>query len=78
VLTAVDDHIAPDDEELWTRVQAEFREMPGLRLTLAQASRLFSIQPERCERLLGGLVRAGHLTTDGRTFGSSRDGRRSA
>ena len=32
--------------------QAEFREMPGLQLTLPQASRLFSIETTRCERVL--------------------------
>ena len=39
--------------------------MPGLKLTLPQASRLFSIEPIRCERVLGALVHAGHLATDG-------------
>ena len=56
------------EHELDARVRAEFREMPGLRLTLAQASRLFSINPVTCERILTGLVRAGHLATDGRAF----------
>jgi hypothetical protein len=52
--------------------------MPGLTLTLSQASRLFSIEPTRCERVLGALVNAGHLTTDGRAFASRHSGRRSA
>ena len=70
--------IAPRDEhDLCTRVQAEFREMPGLKLTLRQASRLFSIEPARCERVLGALVGAGHLATDGKAFASLRAGRRS-
>ena len=55
---------------LFVRVRAEFREMPGLRLTLLQASRLFDIEPARCERILGALVDAGHLETDGRSFAS--------
>jgi hypothetical protein len=55
-----------EEHELSTRVQAEFREMPGLTLTLPQASRLFSIEPTRCERVLGVLVDAGFLATDGR------------
>ena len=59
------------------RVRAEFVEMPGLRLTLPQAVRLFSIVPEQCERVLGTLVLAGHLTTDGKAFASSTIGRRS-
>ena len=67
-----------EEQELCTRVQAEFREMPGLRLTLPQASRLFSIEAARCERVLGALVNAGHLAADGNAFASWRGGRRSA
>ena len=66
-----------DERELCTRVQAEFVEMPGLRLTLAQAVRLFSIEPDQCERVLGTLVLAGHLASDGKAFASPRIGRRS-
>jgi hypothetical protein len=67
-----------EERDLCTRVQAEFREMPGLKLTLPQASRLFSIEPTRCERVLGALVHAGHLATDGNAFASPHGGRRSA
>jgi len=39
------------------RVRAEFEEMPGMTLTVPQASRLFGLQPEVCqivvERLIG-------------------------
>ena len=70
--------VASGEDDLCTRVQAEFREMPGLKLTLPQASRLFSIEPNRCERVLGALVHAGHLATDGKAFASPRGGRRSA
>lgn len=67
-----------DDQQLCTRIQAEFREMPGLRLTLSQAARLFSIDPERCERVLAALVEEGHLASTGTAFASSRAGRRCA
>lgn len=67
-----------DDQQLCTRIQSEFREMPGLRLTLPQAARLFSIDPERCERVLSALVKAGHLATSGSAFASARAGRRCA
>jgi hypothetical protein len=70
--------VAYGKDDLCTRVHAEFREMPGLKLTLPQASRLFSIEPTRCERVLGVLVDAGYLATDGRAFTSPRGGRRSA
>lgn len=67
-----------EEHDLCTRVHAEFREMPGLTLTLPQAARLFSIEPGHCERVLGALVHAGHLTTNGRAFASPGSGRRSA
>ena len=70
--------IVDDDQQLCTRIRAEFREMPGLRLTLPQAARLFSIDPERCERVLSALVEAGALTTTGTAFASPHDGRASA
>jgi hypothetical protein len=67
-----------EEHDLCTRIQAEFRQMPGLTLTLPQASRLFSIELTRCERVLGALVEAGYLATDGKAFSSPRSGRRSA
>jgi hypothetical protein len=65
-----------EEHDLCERVRAEFLEMPGLTLTLPQASRLFSIEPARCERVLGALVDAGDLATDGRAFASPGTGRR--
>lgn len=66
-----------EERDLCVRVQAEFREMPGLRLTLPQAARLFSIEPSRCARVLEALVLAGQLATDGTAFASAGVGRRS-
>lgn len=57
-----------EEQELCRRVDAEFREMPALKLTLPQASRLFGIEPGRCERVLGSLVYAGHLASNGKAF----------
>ena len=56
---------------LINRVRSEFREMPGLRLTPAQAVRLFSLRPDICARVLATLERDGVLTCgiDGR-FGA--------
>jgi hypothetical protein len=67
-----------EEHELFIRVRAELHEMPGLALTLPQASRLFSIEAARCERVLGALVHAGDLATDGKAFASPQGGRRSA
>ena len=49
------------------RVQGEFLEMPGLRLTIAQAQRLWGLDRSVCDALLGALVEAKFLfrTRDG-------------
>ena len=39
------------------RVRAEYREMPGMQLTLRQAARLFALEIEPCETVLQELVR---------------------
>jgi hypothetical protein len=56
----------PTDDVL-NRVQGEFLEMPGLRLTGAQARRLWGLDAAICEALLGVLVDAKFLfkTRDG-------------
>jgi hypothetical protein len=59
---------------LQLRVLAEFRDLPGLRLTLPQAARLFDIEPARCGRLLAALVDSGCLAMDGFVFLSGRCG----
>lgn len=52
----------PETRALITeRVRGEFREMPGLTLTLAQAGRLWSLDPSTCNEVLGQLVEAGFL-----------------
>ena len=43
------------------RVRSEFLEMPGLRLTPAQAARLWGIERHTSERILDGLTLAGFL-----------------
>ncbi len=54
-------------EEALRRVQGEFLEMPGLRLTEAQACRMWGLEKAACEALLGALVDAKFLyrTRDG-------------
>ena len=42
--------------------------MPGLKLTLPQASRLFDVERGRCQRILEGLVTHGDLSTSGSSF----------
>jgi hypothetical protein len=45
-------------------IRAEFTEMPGMHLTLAQAVRLWSLSIEQCERVLDALVCDGFLVRD--------------
>jgi hypothetical protein len=54
--------VQPGTKALITeRVRGEFREMPGLTLTLAQAGRLWSLDHVTCNEVLGRLVEAGFL-----------------
>jgi hypothetical protein len=59
--------MAPATEDVLRRVQGEFLEMPGLRLTEAQARRLWGLDASSCSALLGALVDANFLfrTRDG-------------
>ena len=66
------------DREVGARIRAEYHEMPGLRLTLSQAARLFNLEPTRCARVLDGLVKNRALWTNGREFLAQNVGRRCA
>jgi hypothetical protein len=59
--------MAPATEDVLRRVQGEFLEMPGLRLTEPQARRLWGLDAASCAALLGALVDAKFLlrTRDG-------------
>ena len=57
-----------DDRALLVRIRAEFTEMPGLSLTLAQASRLFDVEVRGCEQILASLVKSGQLAIRGKRF----------
>jgi hypothetical protein len=54
-------------EEVLRRVQGEFLDMPGLRLTVAQARRLWGLDAASCDALLSALIDANFLfqTRDG-------------
>ena len=54
-------------DDVLQRIQGEFVEMPGLRLTPAQAQRLWGLERDVCDALNGGLVDAKFLaqTRDG-------------
>lgn len=55
--------------DLALRARAEFREMPGMSLTTAQAARLWQLSPDTAEVLLAELVQAGFLVRrDGQRY----------
>jgi len=53
--------------DILRRIRAEFSEMPGLKVTVAQAQRLWAIDPQTCERAIASLTESGFLarTRDG-------------
>ncbi|MGE0865048.1 MAG: hypothetical protein AB7P34_14215 [Vicinamibacterales bacterium] len=63
-------HTPPSDlADLATRARAEFREMPGMCLTTAQAARLWQLSPDQAQALLHELVQAGFLVRrDGQRY----------
>ena len=67
-----------DEHALCLRVWSEYREMPGLNLTLPQAARLFSLDRTHCAHVLSTLVKRGALVTNGLGFSIANAGRHSA
>lgn len=65
-------------DEWLDRVRGEYLEMPGLRLTLAQAARFWSLDHGTCTRVLDALVKAGFLVVTSDLLyaraGTSREG----
>ena len=58
----------PPEAILIERIRGEYLEMPGLRLTLPQAQRLFGLDPAACALVFETLTRERFLTRshDGR------------
>jgi hypothetical protein len=50
-----------DLEVIARRVREEFREMPGLRLTPAQATRLWGLEQRTCHAVIDALVASDYL-----------------
>ena len=51
------------DDLAW-RIDAEFRDMPGMRLTFAQVKRLWNLSNDQCSRVLDFLTSTGLLAQD--------------
>jgi hypothetical protein len=62
-------------DDVLRRVRGEYNEMPGLRLTTAQAQRLWGLDRAACDALLGALVETKFLlrTRDGAFIRSASD-----
>ncbi len=58
----------PRDRDVQARIRAEYDEMPGLNLTLPQASRLFDCDATTCTRALMQLIAKGVLSVDEGVF----------
>ncbi len=59
-------------DPLFFRIRSEYREMPGLRLTLSQAAHMWQLDARACEAVLLALVDEGFLArTDDGAFVSS-------
>jgi hypothetical protein len=55
---------APAHEHLLRAIASEYREMPGMRLTLVQFGRLWNLDPSRCEAVVRELIARGDLSED--------------
>jgi hypothetical protein len=74
-MTATED---PVDAALIERILGEYREMPGLALTLDQACRLWGCEGTTCRVVVEALVARGalHWSRDGRLVSGSTERRR--
>jgi hypothetical protein len=52
------------EDTLMRRVRGEYREMPGMRLSVDQAMRMWVLDRDTCNRVLHSLVTAGFLEVD--------------
>jgi hypothetical protein len=58
---AVNEPNEPTGFDVVSRIVAEFTEMPGLSVTIPQATRLFGLTPEKCHDVFADLQRRGVL-----------------
>ena len=70
-----DDDTHDSEATLLARVYGEYLEMPGLQLTLAQASRLWNMQPTTSARVLERLVDSSFLRRSGERYVRADTGR---
>jgi hypothetical protein len=76
VVTSAQRSLHPNINQLLVRTRAEYLEMPGLALTIAQAARLFSLPLDVCTLTLDALVESGFLRKHGPTYFRAGSGSR--
>lgn len=54
----------PSRDHLLRAIASEYREMPGMRLTLVQFGRLWNLDPRDCEEIVRELIARGDLSED--------------
>jgi hypothetical protein len=54
----------PAREDLICTIAGEYREMPGMRLTRFQFARLWNLEANLCEEIVGELIARGDLSED--------------
>lgn len=57
--------LVPQVADIARVIEAEFREMPGMRLTGAQIQRMWNLSGEMCGMVLDQMCRTGQLMRDG-------------
>ena len=55
---------APPRDHLLRAIAGEYREMPGMRLTLAEFGRLWNLAATECEEVVRELIERGDLSED--------------
>ena len=55
-----------EHEAIVNRVRNEFVEVPGLRLTMAQAMKLWGLGPDECQQVISMLVASSFLRLNAR------------
>ena len=63
-MLATPDSRTPRSGTLALVIESEFREMPGMRLTLAQVRRLWNLSAEDAAKTMSNLIAEGRLTCD--------------
>lgn len=57
-----------DRRDAVLRVEADYREMPGLSVTLSQGCRLWSLPPDLCASILEQMIAGGQLKRRGEQY----------